>query len=304
MERVEPLSPDSDFSQRSDPRGRARRRSLAWPIVAIIVIVAVIAAIVLLWRTTHAPEQVAAPPASPPQAAAPAAPAPATSAPQHPIEAAEATQPPASEALPAVADSDSAMQDALASLFTGIPLDRVFHLQEVVPRFVATIDNLPRQTVAQSKMSVLPVEGSLQTTQADGRILLRADNEQRYATYMRLMEQVDTKKLVQTYVHYYPLFQKAYQDLGYPNGYYLGYPNGYFNDRLVAVIDHLLAAPDVPAPIALTQPNVLYEFADPSLEQLSAGQKMMIRMGPVDESHAKAKLREIRRALTGQALPR
>jgi hypothetical protein len=27
-------------------------------------------------------------------------------------------------------------------------------------------------------------------------------------------------------------------------------------------------------------------------------------MGPVDESHAKAKLREIRRALTGQALPR
>ena len=296
MERVEPLPPDSDFSQRSDPRGRARRRSLAWPIVAIIVIVAIIAAIVLLWRRTHAPEPVATPATAPPQAAAPAAPAPTSTAPEHPIEAAEATPPPAGEALPAVADSDSAMQDALASLFTGTPLDRVFHLQEIVPRFVATIDNLPRQTVAQSKMPVMPVEGGLQTTQADGRILLRADNEQRYATYMRLMEQVDAKKLVQTYVHYYPLFQKAYQDLGYPNGY--------FNDRLVAVIDHLLAAPDVPAPIALTQPKVLYEFADPALEQLSAGQKMMIRMGPVDESHAKAKLREIRRALTGQTLPR
>ena len=70
------------------------------------------------------------------------------------------------------------------------------------------------------------------------------------------------------------------------------------------VIDHLLATPDVPAPVALAQPKVLYEFADPALEQLSAGQKIMIRMGPVDESRAKAKLRQIRRALTGQKLPR
>jgi hypothetical protein len=297
MERVETLTPQSDFSQRDDPRRQAKRRNLAWPIVAIILIVAVIAAIVLAWRSMHAPEPPVATPSPPPQAAVPAAPAtPQTTAPQYPIEAAQATQPPAEQALPAVADSDSLMQDALAALFTGVPLDRVFHLQEIVPRFVATIDNLPRQTVAQSKMSVMPVEGSLQTTQADGKILLRADNAQRYATYMRLLEQADTPKLVQTYVRYYPLFQKAYQDLGYPNGY--------FNDRLVQVIDHLLAAPDVPAPVALAQPKVLYEFADPALEQLSAGQKIMIRMGPVDESRMKAKLREIRRALTGRALPR
>ena len=296
MERSETLTPESDFSQRVDPRGRARQRNLAWPIVAIIVIVAVITAIVLLWRRSHAPEPPLATPSPAPQASAPAAPAPAATTPQHPIEAAQATQPPAGEALPAVADSDSLMRDALAALFSGVPLDRVFQLQEIVPRFVATIDNLPRQTVAQAKMPVKPVDGSLQTTQADGRILLRADNAERYSTYMRLLEQVDTPKLVQTYVHYYPLFQKAYQDLGYPNGY--------FNDRLVAVIDHLLKAPDVPAPVALTQPKVLYEFADPALEQLSAGQKILIRMGPVDESRAKAKLREIRRALTGQQLPR
>ena len=295
MERVEPLNPDTDFTHSADPRRRAsRRRSLAWPIVAIIVIVAVIAAIVLVWRATHAPEPVSAP--APQRPAAPAAATPAETTPKHPIEAADATPPSATEALPAVADSDAALRDAMASLFAGIPLDRVFHLQEIVPRFVATIDNLPRQTVALSKMPVNPVEGALQTAPGDGRVLLRADNAERYATYMRVMEQVDTHKLVQTYVHFYPLFQKAYQDLGYPSGY--------FNDRLVEVIDHLIATPDVPAPVALTQPKVLYEFADPALEKLSAGQKMMIRMGPVNESRAKAKLRDIRHALTGQALPR
>jgi hypothetical protein len=204
--------------------------------------------------------------------------------------------PPAAPPLPSVADSDGTLQDAMASLFNGVALDRIFHLQEIVPRFVATIDNLPRQSVALSKMSTNPVPGSLAITQSDGKTLLRADNAERYAPYVRVLDQVDAQKLVATYVRYYPLFQKSFQDLGYPNGY--------FNDRLVQVIDHLLAAPDVPAPVALTQPKVLYQFADPALEQLSAGQKMMIRMGPVNESHVKAKLRQIRKALTGQTLPR
>ena len=296
MERVEPLNTESDFTRPVDPRRRATRRSLAWPIIAIIVIVAIIVVVVLAWRAMHAPQEAPKVETPAPQAAAPEPAAPAQTGPKYPIEsspvAAETTTP----ALPDVADSDSVLHDALASLFGAAPLERVFNLQQIVPRFVATIDNLPRQTVAQSKMSVKPVGGSMETTQADGKILLRADNAERYDSYMRLLEQVDTQKLVQTYVHLYPLFQKAYRDLGYPNGY--------FNDRLVEVIDNLLAAPDVPAPIALTQPKVLYEFADPSLESLSAGQKMMIRMGPVNESHAKAKLREIRKALTGQTLPK
>ena len=198
--------------------------------------------------------------------------------------------------LPAIGDSDAPLQDLMASIFAGAPLDRIFHLEQIVPRFVATIDNLPRQTVALSRMSVNPIGGSLETSQADGRMLLRADNAQRYSTYVRVMEQADTGKLVAAYVRYYPLFQKAYEDLGYPHGY--------FNDRLVEVIDHLLATPDVPAPIALAQPKVLYEFADPALEQRSAGQKILMRMGPVNEAHVKAKLRAIRNGVTGQPLPR
>jgi hypothetical protein len=292
MERVESLDPDTDFERRADPRRRAStRRNFVWPLVIVI---AIIVAAVLVWRSMHRPEPVNAPA---PQAAVPAAPAaPASSAPRYPIEAAAVTPPAAAPPLPDVADSDPLLQDAMAALFNGAALDRVFHLQEIVPRFVATIDNLPRQTVALSKMPVQPVAGSIATSQSDGQVLLRADNAERYASYLRLMEQADTQKLVQTYVRFYPLFQKAYQDLGYPHGY--------FNDRLVEVIDHLLATPDVPAPVALTQPKVLYQFADPALEQLSAGQKIIIRMGPVNESRVKAKLRDIRRALTGQTLPR
>lgn len=294
MEHVEPLDRDPDFERPIDPRRKPSAvRRFGWP---LLMIAAVALAAYLLWRGTRAPEP--APVASaPPAASVPGetAPAPVPGTPRYPIESV-APQAAMETPLPDVADSDPSLQDALASLFGGAPLDRIFHMEQIVPRFVATIDNLPRQTVSLSRMAVKPIGGAPDTTQADGRILLRADNSTRYQPYLKVMEQVDTQKLVQAYVRYYPLFQKAYQELGYPNGY--------FNDRLVEVIDHLLAAPDVPAPIALLQPKVLYEFADPALESRSAGQKILMRMGPVNEARVKAKLRDVRRALTAQNPPR
>jgi len=291
MERVESVDHDPDFERPIDPRRTRRaRRSLLWPIAAIVAVVLVA---MLAWRYFHPSNPAPAPEPAAPPAASVVPPAP--SSPHYPIEAAK---PAAAESapLPAIADSDAPLQDLMASLFAGAPLDRIFHLEQIVPRFVATIDNLPRQTVALSRMSVNPIGGNLATTQTDGRILLRADNASRYDTYLRVMEQADTAKLVDAYVRYYPLFQKAYEDLGYPHGY--------FNDRLVEVIDHLLATPEVAAPIALAQPKVLYEFADPSLEQRSAGQKILLRMGTVNEARVKAKLRAIRNGVTGQSLPR
>ncbi len=103
---------------------------------------------------------------------------------------------------------------------------------------------------------------------------------------MALFDAIPTDKAVATYVHLYPLFQKAYVDLGYPNGY--------FNDRLVEVIDHLLATPDVQGPVKLVVPHVLYEYADPDLQSRSAGQKVLIRMGSDNAKKVKAKLSEIR----------
>jgi len=74
----------------------------------------------------------------------------------------------------------------------------------------------------------------------------------------------------------------------------LGYPDGYFNDRAVAVIDQLLATPQPAEPVRLVRPHVLYEFADPKLEALSSGQKLLIRMGPDNAARVKTVLAELR----------
>src|SRR5919112_4135226 len=87
MERAEPLNTDTEFEDRVDPRRRARQRSLAWPLVAIIALVVIIAAIVFAWRRMNPPEP-AAPAAPSPQATAPAPAPPVDATPKHPIEAA------------------------------------------------------------------------------------------------------------------------------------------------------------------------------------------------------------------------
>ncbi len=44
----------------------------------------------------------------------------------------------------------------------------------------------------------------------------------------------------------------------------------------------------------------MFEFADPELEELSAGQKILVRIGIENERRLKAKLRDVRWALTGK----
>ena len=194
--------------------------------------------------------------------------------------------------LPRLNDSDPALQEAIANLFGPQSLGKFFQIEDTVRHAVATIDNLPRKTFVARLSPVKPVGGLLATTGSGEALAIAPANAARYTPFVRMAESVDTGKLVATYVHFYPLFQQAYMELGFPNAY--------FNDRLVEVIDHLLDTPDVKGPVKLVVPHVLPEFADPELEERSAGQKILIRMGPENAARIKAKLRDIRRDVTAQ----
>jgi hypothetical protein len=244
-------------------------------------IIAAAGVIYYFWQLRVEPQQ----PAPAPVAATPAVTPQPSAEPriEHPIEVATAP-------LPALAESDPSLQEALAGLFGSASFNLLFHPQDIVRHFVAAIDNLPRKTVAQRIMPIKPVTGAFRTSGPEGSIVVGRDNAARYSPYVRVLEAVDSAKLVALYVRFYPLFQQAYAELGYPSRY--------FNDRLFEVIDHLLATPDVRGPIPLIQPKVMYEYADPALQDLSAGQKMLVRMGPENEAKVKAKLRELKKALT------
>lgn len=264
-------------------------KTIAWVVGSVALAAA------LIWgawwwhtRTTSA--------AAPPPVVQAPEPAPPTPAPkiEHPIERAQAE--PGAPPQATLDDSDPAMREALANLFKGNKLPEFVQPLNLIRNIVATIDNLPRSKVAPRLRPVLPAPGALATTTAGDNLIIAPDNSARYAPVIGLVQAVDTKQLVAVYVHFYPLFQQAYRELGYPDGY--------FNDRLVAVIDHLLATPSVKTPIALVQPKVLYQYADPELEALSSGQKAMIRVGADNAAVLKAKLREIRFRVAGPIVAR
>jgi Protein of unknown function (DUF3014) len=198
---------------------------------------------------------------------------------------------PQAESLPALVESDGAVGNALAELL-GPRLEKFLNLQDIVRRIVATVDELPRQNVSLRLMPVKPVTGQPITAGTGEGLSLSSQNAARYRPYVELAEAVPTAKVVAVYTRFYPLFQEQYENLGHPDRY--------FNDRVVDVIDHLLAAPEVEEPVRLVQRKVLYEFADPKLEALSVGQKILVRMGADNMVKVKAKLREIRDALVSK----
>ncbi|MGI9271593.1 MAG: DUF3014 domain-containing protein [Woeseiaceae bacterium] len=203
---------------------------------------------------------------------------PTDTGPRHPIRLPALESGPDRESvpLPSLDDSDAYFLLDVATVF-GTDVEVLLLRDGIIDRLVATVDNLQRSQIPQK---IRPV-GTLTTTFIDG-----SENYQRYNTLVAHIATADIDAMVDMYRRYYPLFQQSYERLGYPNAY--------FNDRLVDVIDHLLDTPELSSMPRLVRPNVLYEYADPELESLSSGQKLLLRIGSDHAASIKQVLRQLR----------
>ena len=262
------------------PRSRTRRHTVRWVVAALIAVSAAVALWSMLWQPQTVSQLPVAAPKPPPAVTPEKA--------RYPIEATAA-------ALPPLDASDAAMLAALQALWGGGGVASFLEPRDVVRNFVATVDNLPRRALPPQKLPVKPAGGSFGTASAGNGLVIGQSNALRYAPYVTLIETVDAQQLVALYVRNYPLFQQAFRELGYPNGH--------FNDRLVEALDTMLAAPEPRGALAVVQPKIFYEFADRELEQLPAGQKLMLRIGPENAASVSKRLREIRALVTAQVQP-
>lgn len=198
------------------------------------------------------------------------------------------------------------IRPALVDLLGREAVATFLQIDEFPRRLVATVDNLGRAHAPHLLWPVNPAPDRFTVEELDGPVIA-ADNASRYTPFVLLAESVDSARAVDLYVRIYPLLQAAYEELGFPNRY--------FNDRLIEVIDLLLATPQAEYPVRLQltevkglfpslRPWTRYEFADPSLESLTAGQKVLLRVGPVNQRRLQDKLGELRAELLKRAPPR
>jgi hypothetical protein len=259
-----------------------RNKDWFWPWVMGAGLVLIMGGIGLYFLQRSGDEAPSAVVATPP-AAEPAveqAPPPAVSTPP---------PPPRTLPLPQLDESDTEILGGLTELAGQRAVMEFLVPQRIIRNIVVTIDNAPREQMALNQRPIKPTPGKLVTSGADETLVLSPENYARYTPFVAVVRQIDAKTLVALYRGLGPLFQQAYVELGHPNDV--------FDSRLLEVIRHLLATPEPPAEIRLVQPSVVYKYADEKLEKLSAGQKLLIRMGPTNAAAIKAKLREIEAAL-------
>lgn len=264
-------------------------------IIGAIVVVVIVAA-AAWWYFSHVPgldfSRHGPAPSRPAADSAPAEPAPI----EHPIASAQVNPAPAGTApLPALDASDNPAVAALSALPGAKGLADLLIARGLIPHLVATVDALPRHAALGSSILPLrPPAGAFVVDVSSGQPMLSSAGYARYASYMQVVNAISARDAVSWYVHWYPLFQQAYRGLGYPHGY--------FNDRLLAAIDDMLAAPTNQGSAQLVKtPDGHYVFADPTWEGLSQGQKLMIRVGPENERDLKVKLANVRELLLGKA---
>lgn len=278
---------ESLASHRSPGGPRAANPVWIWIVPALLLLAGVAIWFVLVHglerRTVESTPVAVEPPPEPVADAAPRRP---------PVEAPTDIPPPPpipEIPLPSLDESDPVLKGALTEFFGADVVEQYLKPDQLVRNLVVTVDNLPRPKLALDKRPVQPTPGVFATTGPNDGLVISAENYARYTPFVTLIGKSNARIIVGLYRGYYPLLQKAYEELGNPE------PS--FNTRLIEVIDDLLATPEVEQPVRLVQPNVLYEYADKKLESLSAGQKILIRMGPAHAATIKGKLREIRTEL-------
>lgn len=284
--------------------GFALNRTAA-AIAGVILVLLAAAAALLAWRSRGMP----AAPVQPPVAAASAVPEQVLPTPAAPAPSAAASGPLHPAPLPVAEGPVPApdIEGGLVELFGRKAVLSLFQLDDFPRRFVATVDNLGRSHAPSRLWPMNPAPGRFLVDDAAPGARINPDNGLRYTPYVLLLETVDLRQAVDLYARHYPQFQQAYVELGYPKGH--------FNDRLVEVIDQLLATPQpaqppavrlpvIHGPIQPERPWVLYEFEDPAYRSLTAGQKLLLRTGPVNEARIKGRLAELRQLIVSASRTR
>ena len=127
---------------------------------------------------------------------------------------------PSSAPLPGLAQSDAYVQAALVDLLGRVPVLTFLQTDAWVRRVVATVDNLAREHAPTTVWPVHPTPGRFSTRGQPGSETIHPDNGQRYTPWVLFVEAVDVAQAVKLYVHLYPLFQQAYEELGFPGKYF------------------------------------------------------------------------------------
>ncbi|ABV89195.1 DUF3014 domain-containing protein [Shewanella pealeana] len=206
-----------------------------------------------------------------------------------PVQLPEVEPVPEVEPLPALADSDTYVQQKVIEVADGMAIEPLLIEDNVVRQFVVFVDNLAQGELARKTAPLKAPSNSFTVSEIANKTYINPDSYHRYDLYADFLASLNDQELAKTYKEMTPLLGEAFAELGYSDIS--------FDDRMQQAIEVMLDAPIIEQPIELDGVSVNYQFVDPKLEALPNAQKLMIRMGPENSRKVKSALRRLQKHL-------
>ena len=194
--------------------------------------------------------------------------------------------------LPALNASDDFIREQAEVLSADGSLARLLATEELVRKFTVMVENMAEGALPRDPVAFLAPQEAFSVVKRDGATYLNPESYTRFDQLTGVLASVEASQAVAFLRLIEPLMDDAYAELGVRDAD--------VDARIVAAVDLLLETPEVTGRIELTQPSVMYQFADPELEALAPTQKQLLRLGPENMARLRPKLEEIRALLGGR----
>lgn len=186
--------------------------------------------------------------------------------------------------------SDGTVKTKLLELSDYEAFARLLVNEALLQRFVIMTSNLADEELAANHQVLLPPEKPFRTYQQADKEWIDPASYKRYTPYIDVLESIEVDSLLSLYAEYKPAIDNIFAEISDPDDR--------FDEKLMDTIDLLLDTPAVPVPVEVYTDSVMYQYKDSRLESLAAPQKQLLRTGPENMRRIKAKLREIKQALS------
>jgi hypothetical protein len=160
---------------------------------------------------------------------------------------------------------------------------------DLARRAASAVEIMNNGKLPKDALGFLMMKKPFSTVKNAGKTYLDPKSYARYDAPAAAIDSIDAQAAAKLFKTAKPLLNEACEELGRRGCD--------FQAGVVTLIKSLLAAPEVDGAIAVRPKVVSWAMTDPKLENLSAPQKILIRMGPKNGPKVQSKLRAFALAL-------
>ena len=192
---------------------------------------------------------------------------------------------PSQSRLPPLNRSDDFVLGELRSLDGGLAAIRFLASERLIRRFVVFVHNVSGGELPITELPYQRIGGQMPVRAVNENLYeLGPPAHRRFNRMVNAFVALDPDQVMSLYRYLSPLFDNAYAEIGFSRGT--------FDTTVKRAISRVLEASPPEGTLQLVKPSVMYVYADASVEDLSAVEKQLIRLGPENTAKLKERLQE------------